>query len=102
MVLLQGTAPCSSNYQPLALLLCYRRKGAGFCPNNRRRPFLKCTGFIIPPDHPLNCALLRGIASLLIYLLSSEGFCSGFCPFLNEASVRLQTFNVKARIEAKL
>jgi hypothetical protein len=89
MVLLQGTAPCSSDYQSLALLLCYRRKGAGFCPRNRKRPFLKCTGFIIPPDHPPDCALLRGMASLQNYLIkSSERFCSGNCPFLNGSQHR--------------
>ena len=48
MVLLQGTAPYSIGYQPIASLYCSRR----FNINS-------------------------------LFILVSEGFCSGFCPFLN-------------------
>ena len=105
MVLLQGTAPYSIGYQPIASLYCSRRKGRVFVPKTSGVP--DCVAVLLSR---LNIRLVRivkrrtvstkiFIADLtrlalrrplqILYhgrelkLLVCEGFCLEFCPFLN-------------------
>ena len=80
MVPLPGNAPRCSDYQSGILLLNYRGKGRVFVPKTLGVP-----NFVAVLLSRLNIRLVR-IAkrrTVSTKIVSNEGFCSGFCPFLN-------------------